>query len=1045
MQKTGIIYRQNIICFWSTLNGKANYKICGRWGWQQLEKVVKANKTYDMNRKFIIDKEINLNESDFLQTKHYADNLTRVIKNTEADKVFTIGLFGSWGTGKSSIIKTSKKEIEALNDVKVKFITYDAWQYANDSFRRMFLRQIRKDLCFDETQIMTRFYQNESADIDNKFNLSTTKVAWVLAAICLATILIWILPIDYTTKMPLYSIFAIAGLFITIISGTFHQLKVSITKPLFFAPEQFEDCFKQMVSFSLKKYSWVSEKIYVVCGVKATRNLDKLVIVIDNIDRCNNDVAYSLLTDIKTFLGSDSYSIVFVIPVDDEALRKHLFKVNNHTDEDISLKDKEEFLRKFFNVTIRIKPYQEADMFSFVKKMNEKFSLNFNNSTLMLASKEYSTNPRRVIQLFNNLSSELSNYPAEFSKQNESLICVILILKEEFGNYYKEILRSPKKLIERDASSTPADKIDSIKRFLSIVQNVVRRADKDILNEILTNTKNIFSNLSGDIKDAITTYDTDKIIEFYKNDPEDVTDYIVSQARTQSNNGLLENLTTYFDIVAKIDKEVKIDFDNNSRFNEVFNNQILFILHHSQDYDNLCLYALSQEEQGSNEIKKTATDIILSSNSSNQFWNPLFSSILKYFTDEETSRKLSSEYFKNYKEVSYKVEQLVSEQYNYLIDDEFVSDWISRIEMPSITSPIQNRLFKIFTEKQNISIENYKALFKKLTQLIEEDIVNKPHEVLVDYIDSINPLLELIPNNKLLNDNGEILHFCQTILGSRLKPNPSYPNHTSYDIASYFTNDCLVDEVQTKICIRFLINGYRISENILPIWSEIEKLNEKRETLNPLIFKLLETGYTLRNLMSFLLNDTNYNNDISLKFIEHSLLMKDGDVFSANEIIAREKINELLDYGFNNKSEKVNTLIESLSDIEFYKNFIVEKIISESSDFINYQPAKVSHLVVSSFNQDNANDFKSNFPFLIAVASTGSEMQNHILTGLLTDSIDKDENIDSVSSVIENMRRIKRSDVNLLITHIESYLEHFSENINENIKHKLENLIKINK
>jgi predicted KAP-like P-loop ATPase len=54
-----------------------------------------------MNRKFIIDKEINLNNYDYLGTKVYSDNLKKIIENTKENKTFTIGLFGSWGTGKS--------------------------------------------------------------------------------------------------------------------------------------------------------------------------------------------------------------------------------------------------------------------------------------------------------------------------------------------------------------------------------------------------------------------------------------------------------------------------------------------------------------------------------------------------------------------------------------------------------------------------------------------------------------------------------------------------------------------------------------------------------------------------------------------------------------------------------------------------------------------------------------------------------------------------------------------------------------------------------
>lgn len=66
-----------------------------------------------MKRQFILDKEISLsNENDYLKTGIYAENLTKIIRNTPPNEVFTVGLFGNWGTGKSSIIETSKRELK---------------------------------------------------------------------------------------------------------------------------------------------------------------------------------------------------------------------------------------------------------------------------------------------------------------------------------------------------------------------------------------------------------------------------------------------------------------------------------------------------------------------------------------------------------------------------------------------------------------------------------------------------------------------------------------------------------------------------------------------------------------------------------------------------------------------------------------------------------------------------------------------------------------------------------------------------------------------
>ena len=75
-------------------------------------------------RPFIPDKEIVLNEdTDLLKTKVYTDNMVKMIENAPKDDVFTIGLYGGWGTGKSSIIRSAKDELEVKTDQKIKFIT----------------------------------------------------------------------------------------------------------------------------------------------------------------------------------------------------------------------------------------------------------------------------------------------------------------------------------------------------------------------------------------------------------------------------------------------------------------------------------------------------------------------------------------------------------------------------------------------------------------------------------------------------------------------------------------------------------------------------------------------------------------------------------------------------------------------------------------------------------------------------------------------------------------------------------------------------------
>lgn len=1002
-----------------------------------------------MNRKFIIDKEVNLLNEDFLETKHYSNNLTRVIRNTEEGKVFTIGLFGSWGSGKSSIIETTKKEIEETKEDNTKFIVYDAWQYANDSFRRMFLRKIRKELGFEETELLKKFYENESADISNKLQLSTSKLATTLTCFIAVMIVLMIIPnslVGYDYKFPIYSILSILSLLITIVSGSFSQLKVSITKPLFFAPEQFEDCFKQMISLSLKKYNWVKEKVYVICGVKFLRNLDKIVIVIDNIDRCNNDVAYQLLTDIKTFLGNENYNVVFIIPVDDEALRKHLFISHKLDDEDISVNEKEEFLRKFFNLTIRIKPYHETDMFTFVKKINEKYALGFNNATLMLSSKEYSTNPRRVLQLFNNLSSELSNYSEEFSKENESIICATLILKEEFGSHYKMILKNPSLLIKAEAifSNPESESAKRINRFIRISQTIFSKANEKILLEILTNTKNIFNWISDEVKDAIESFHVEKIVQLYTDNSESITDYLLHQIRVQNENNLTDQLCLYFDIVAKINVEKSVSVDTNLLYNQVFHGQLSNILTYSKDYDILCKYALIQEQQGSNVLKNKSISFILDFTNHDAFKFDLFQAALSNYQDEKSCIRLSEKYHEFFEKIDYPLNKLKKVQFDCLINDAFSIQLINEVQKPINHSQSINNLITIFKNKSNITTNVCIKLFGKFVEIINDDrISNLPFGNLIKTIEIINSIICHIPDKILLKSKEDIEILYHAVFGARKKPNINYPNFRNYDTTVYLIDEALEEnEQQLQVCIDFLINGYRISENCNSINDELRKLDNARDKLNPSLIKILNKGFSLNNLSDFILSDKNYNSTDSLQLIEHCLFLNDSNYYKNDFVSGREKINSLLEYGFNNKSQNISDLIGKLIDNEIFKNIIIEVLSTKTSEFINHQPKKVLIELVASFNKENANEYENNFPFLSAIANSGTENQNSILIRLLITLLENGGNIDQILNVIDDIKKVKSTDKNVLKSHLVSYLENNLEEINDLSKNKLEDQIR---
>lgn len=205
-----------------------------------------------MLRHLIVDSERNLLEKDdLLGTMCYADQMVDAIKNVPNEQAYTIGLYGSWGSGKSTIIRTAKQKLESDNQKRIKMVVYEAWKYSGDSFRRMFLLHLHNELELNATPEMERFYTATTEEITPKLEPRRGGAIFIGIALGLTVIAILLAiilqPIVAKVWVPL--IFFILSLYAVIFGGNlFCELKVSQTKNVLFAAEQFEECFHQMIS-----------------------------------------------------------------------------------------------------------------------------------------------------------------------------------------------------------------------------------------------------------------------------------------------------------------------------------------------------------------------------------------------------------------------------------------------------------------------------------------------------------------------------------------------------------------------------------------------------------------------------------------------------------------------------------------------------------------------------------------------------------------------------------------------------------------------------
>src|SRR5437868_3303347 len=77
---------------------------------------------------------------DAFEHRDYATALTEIL--TTAEPPSTVGLFGPWGVGKSSILLDVKRRLSN----GWAFVLFDAWRYEGDALRRHFLKEAASQL-----------------------------------------------------------------------------------------------------------------------------------------------------------------------------------------------------------------------------------------------------------------------------------------------------------------------------------------------------------------------------------------------------------------------------------------------------------------------------------------------------------------------------------------------------------------------------------------------------------------------------------------------------------------------------------------------------------------------------------------------------------------------------------------------------------------------------------------------------------------------------------------------------------------------------------
>lgn len=244
---------------------------------------------------------------DLLNFQVVADIAAQIIKDANGQPV-SIGVSGSWGTGKSSLVQMIGESIKNLDNKKNHiFINFNAWLYQGYDDARMALLQIVADKIMEESEAR-KSHVEKAKEFIQRINWLRTAKIMVPVATGIITGGVVAGPI---------------GSFIGAVGGLFNQSGIPSEEDIAKVKESYNQ-----IEPDLKKLLNGKEEKSVPKEIAALRSLYQelleklelmLIILVDDLDRCLPNTAISTLEAMRLLLFIPRTA--FIIAADEQMIR----------------------------------------------------------------------------------------------------------------------------------------------------------------------------------------------------------------------------------------------------------------------------------------------------------------------------------------------------------------------------------------------------------------------------------------------------------------------------------------------------------------------------------------------------------------------------------------------------------------------------------------------------------------------------------------------------------------------------------------------------
>lgn len=288
----------------------------------------------------------NVSLVDMLAYEPYAELISKLVTQERLDPL-TLGLLGNWGSGKSTMLNLIDNKLNSNNDKSIVTIKVNAWLYEGyDDAKTALMESILLSLESKEEEIIGSGIKSKIIGLKNRVDWIRVGGSLLKKGIPIAT--------SVATGNPMPVILsAINGIKDFDISKPEDQEKVKGSMEYInslIKSEEPADNLVKNVSLFRKEFEEMIQ----------LSSIDRLVILVDDLDRCNPDRIMETLEAIKLFLSVKNTS--FILAIDEDIITYSIKRKYPRLDSDQEIDIAKDYLEKIIQIPIKLPELSEIDI-----------------------------------------------------------------------------------------------------------------------------------------------------------------------------------------------------------------------------------------------------------------------------------------------------------------------------------------------------------------------------------------------------------------------------------------------------------------------------------------------------------------------------------------------------------------------------------------------------------------------------------------------------------------------------------------------------------